>query len=317
MERELEENVEMEKTGLDFYDFGGRKHDRFGFPSGIHRVTAGHGGEAILVIGGEKTALLDCGMAYCGLRLVKNLKEALSGKQLDYVILSHSHYDHIGALPYVKTAYPNAIVLGAAHAAKILPKSGARELMKELGEKAKEQYDPGSSVEISTDFLSIDQVIGEGDEISLGNRAFTVLETKGHTDCSLSFLLKPDSILFTSESTGILERLDYVHAPILKSYEDAIKSLEKCKKCKARRIVLPHFGLLPEEFNETYWELYEKELDSERADVAQLVKKGMSEEEIVQEFTHQHWTRAKSEEQPYEAFALNSRYIVKSLLKSL
>lgn len=307
----------MKKVETDFYHCFGKEHDRFGFPDGIQQVTAGHGGEAILVEGSEKTALLDCGMAYCGPRLVENLREALAGKQLDYVVLSHSHYDHIGALPYVRKAYPKAVTLGAAHAAKILPRPGARELMKELGEKAREQYEPGSSVEIITDQLSVDQIIGEGDQISLGDRTFKVIETKGHTDCSLSFLLEPDSILFTSESTGILERLDYVHTPILKGYENAAESLKKCRSCGAKRLVLPHFGLLPEDFNETYWELYEKEVEDKREYLAGLVREGLSEEEILEKYAKKYWDAAKTEEQPYEAFMLNSKYIVKALLESL
>lgn len=307
----------MNKIESGFFDFFGQDHDRFGFPKGIHRVTAGHGGEAILIAGSEKTALLDCGMAYCGPQMVENVKEALSGKELDYVILSHSHYDHIGALPYVRKAYPEVVTFGAAHAARILPRPGARELMKELGEKAREQYEPDSSVEIITDLLAVDQVIGEGDTISLGDRKFNVMETKGHTDCSLSFVLEPDSILFASESTGILERLDYVHTPILKGYQNAITSLEKCKNCGAKRIVLPHFGLLPEDFNEKYWELYEQELADKRTYLAGLVEKGLSEEEIFQAYTEKYWVAAKSQEQPYEAFALNSKYIVKVLLESL
>ena len=58
--------------------------------------------------------------------------------------LSHSHYDHIGALPYVKKAYPEAVTLGAEHAKDVLLRPGARKLMKELGKNAREEYEPGS-----------------------------------------------------------------------------------------------------------------------------------------------------------------------------
>lgn len=301
----------------NFFDIFGKEYDRFGFPEGIQRVTAGHGGEAILICGSEKTALLDCGMAYCGAELVKNLKKALQGATLDYILLSHSHYDHIGALPYVRNAYPGAVTLGADHAQKILSRPGARKLMKELGETARETYAPGSLEEIPVEDLSVDSVIQDGNVISLGDRKFSVLETKGHTDCSLSFLLNPDGILFTSESTGILERLDYVHTPILKSYEDAAESLEKCKRCKARRIVLPHFGLIPEGFNETYWNLYERELEDKMAYLGDLVEKGLTEEAIFTEYAAKYWDAGKAQEQPYEAFMINSRHIVKVLLEYL
>ncbi len=300
-----------------FYDIFGPEHDRFGFPEGIIRVTAGHGGESILICGSEKTALLDCGMAYCGTELAANVKDALQGRPLDYILLSHSHYDHIGALPYIRKAYPAASTMGAEHARKILTRPGARKLMKELGENARDQYDPGSKREILTDDLSVDQVICQGDCISLGNRSLNVLETKGHTDCSLTFVLEPDSIMFTSESTGILEKIDYVHTPILKSYEDALQSFQMCRDYKVKRIVLPHFGLIPEYFNEKYWQLYEKELEEKRRYLAGLVKKGLSQEAIFQEYAKKYWDPIKEQEQPFEAFMINSKHIVKVLLDSL
>lgn len=311
--------MRMDKTKQtsEFYDIFGVGYDRFDFPEGVQRVTAGHGGEAILIYGTEKTALLDCGMSYCGDEMVENLRKALNGRTLDYVLLSHSHYDHIGALPYVRKAYPKAVTYGAEHAQKILQRPGARKLMKELGEVARDKYAPGSTQEIITEGLVVDVLVGEGDRISLGDSEIVVLETKGHTDCSLTFVLEPESIMFASESTGILEGINYVHTPILKGYSNAIESFEKCKAYGAKYIVLPHFGVIPPNFNKTYWELYEKELADKRRYLANLVKRGLTEPEILQNYAKKYWDPIKEQEQPYEAFMINSKHIVHVLLESL
>ena len=100
-----------------FQDFPG--FDRFDYPEGTYRVTAGMGGEAILVIGSRYTALYDTGMAYCAEGTISNIKTVLHRHQrtrLDYILVSHTHYDHIGALPYVLKEWPDAIVCGAAKA---------------------------------------------------------------------------------------------------------------------------------------------------------------------------------------------------------
>ena len=99
-----EENV---KDDIEIFNVFGDGFDRFAFPGKQYRVTAGRGGEAILIIGSEKTAIIDCGMAYCGGDVVKNIKNKLAEEgrnTLDFAFLTHSHYDHMGALPYIGRA---------------------------------------------------------------------------------------------------------------------------------------------------------------------------------------------------------------------
>ena len=71
MSQRFETNAKAE-DGLDVF---GKEFDRFAFPGCIHRVTAGNGGEALLIVGSEKTAIIDCGMAYCGSEMIKKLKK--------------------------------------------------------------------------------------------------------------------------------------------------------------------------------------------------------------------------------------------------
>ena len=138
-----------------------------------------------------------------------------------------------------------------------------------------------------------------------------------HTDCSLSFVLEPDSILFASESTGILESIDYIHTPILKGFDNAMTAFEKCKNCKVRHISLPHFGLIPEHFNDTYWELYQKEIDKKFDYLRELKSQGKTDEEIYELYADKYWQPLKAQEQPYEAFAINSKYIVRVFLDKM
>ena len=310
-------------------------HDRFGFPGPIYRVTGGHGGEAILICGSRKTALLDCGMAYCGRQTVSNLKrqmEALGREKLDYVLLSHSHYDHIGALPYILRAYPDAEVFGSSHCARILRRHSAHALMRELGEKARDLYVPGSTEEIPIDGLRVDHVLLDGDSLFLGGggcrteaEQIVAYETGGHTQCSMSFLVKPLDLLFASESTGIIESgvcslsegRGYIHTPILKTFNQALQSMKKCRDLHPSHLCLPHFGMVPDSFIEQYWEDFSVECENRVRFVRQLKEAGLSDEEMLEKYADRYWTKYKAMEQPKEAFMLNSKNILKAVLNEI
>ena len=318
---EKKESEIMKAEDKEIFDVFGDGFDRFTFPGEIiHRVTAGRGGEALLVNGSEKTALLDCGMAYCGREMTHNLKQTLAscGKdKLDYVLLSHSHYDHIGALPYIREAFPDAVVCGSRKCHDILQRPNARKLMKELGAAARDLYNTGSTEEIPVDTLAVDRIIEDGEEIPLGNEKIVVLETKGHTDCSLSFAVEPLKLLFTSESTGILVSKEFLHTPVLKNFNDAAESLEKCRRYGARYVCLPHFGMLPDYFVDKYWEMFEFFCDEKIKFVSELRDSGLSEEEILDRYVEKYWKPEMIEEQPKEAYIVNCRAIVKAILRSI
>ena len=300
-----------------FYEF--ENHDRFGFPEGIVRVTSGHGGEAILIFGSERTILVDCGMAYCGNETVKNIENALekNGREkLDAMVMSHSHYDHIGALPYIKKRWPDMVVYGAAKAKSVFERPGAKELMRELGTNARNMYSD-SKEEILTEGLVVDKAVGEGEKISLGSQYLYVLETKGHTDCSLTYVLQPDGIMFASESTGVFENKDYVHSSILKSYKESIESTIKCRDFKPKSLVCPHYGLVPDWFIEEYFELYIKCCEEKRVFLKALYEEGKNEEEIHQAFMDRYWKDEYNEEHPKAAFEINAHHMEKVILRNL
>lgn len=300
---------------IDLFRIFPPEHDRFAFPADIHRVTASHGGEAFLILGSEMNALYDCGMALAGPDLVHNIR--CFTDKLDYVILSHSHYDHMGGLPYVLEAFPKACVCASAKCARIFASENARKTMRQLGEDAKRQYAPGSTVPIITDGIRVDRQLAEGDQISLGDLTITAYETKGHTDCSMSFYIEEIGLLITSESTGILKKLDWVDTPILKDFSDAYVSLEKCRSLHPKHISIPHYAMLPADYNEKFFSLFDEECRRKMDYVRQRLAKGLSTEEIIRQYREDFWFDEIAQEMPYEAFETNSIHIVGALIRAI
>ena len=289
--------------------------DRFGFPEGIERVTAGRGGESILIARSEKTALWDCGMAYCGKELTENIEGKLKGRALDYMLLSHTHYDHVGALPFVKRRWPGVVTVGSRHAYNVLAREGAINIIKGLGETARDMYAPGKELILPDTGFSVDSVVEDGDIINMGDEEIEVLATKGHTDCSVTFVLNPSGIMFLSESTGVPEGLERVHISILKSYKDTILSVEKCRNYGAKILIAPHFGIMPESHNERYWEMFLSTVEDYKEFLFGEFEKGTSDEEILILYEKLRRSPVAKKEQPKAAFLLNAQNVIKVFKK--
>lgn len=277
-------------------------------------VTGGKGGNAFLILGEEKTALIDCGMAYCAPSLISNIKQMLNKMTLDYILISHSHYDHIGAIPYLKKEWPNSRVLGAEYAKYILSRPNALKVIRSLSMQAAEIYNADAIQEYDDEMLKVDTIICDGAVLDLGNLSIRVIETQGHTKCSLSFLINNET-LFPSESTGYMSKSGKIYPAFITSCSQAIDSIHICENINPRFIISPHFGLVNEQNTLDYWKNCMMAVSETKVFILQLWKQGYDEDQILTEYEKVFRDEQSRLEQPIHAFILNAQNMIKTVIR--
>ena len=280
----------------------------------IIEVTGGPGGSSFLLVGTEKTALIDCGMAYCAPKLIQNCQDALGTRTLDYILISHSHYDHIGAVPFLREKWPTLEVLGAEHAKRILSRPNALQTIRRLSEQAASVFGVRELPLYEDVAFRVDRAIRDGERLRLGGLDLQVVETLGHTQCSLSFLVNGD-ILFASESTGCYGSSGKVHPAFIRSYSEAVASIHICKRLRPRLIISPHYGFLSEKETPAYWDKCLQAAQEARAFILAQAEKGCGEAEIYRRYEAVFRDEDNQKEQPLEAFRLNTEAMIQAVLR--
>ena len=134
----------------------------------ITNVGAVPGGDAFLLDNGETSILFDSGFGCCGDVLVKNIEKQLNGRSLDYILLSHSHYDHAPGSAWCAERWNSVKVISSAKTKSVFTRPGARAVMRKL-DKAASQLHGISSDKDLFDNLKVDIALNDGDAISLGD----------------------------------------------------------------------------------------------------------------------------------------------------
>ena len=125
-------------------------------------------------------------------------------QKLEYLVISHSHFDHCGAVPYLKRKFPHIQILASAHANSIFNKEKAvnsiaaadKYVIDKLGLQS--EYE---QLNLKFDGIHVDRIVKESDIIDLGEGIEVhFLEVPGHTRCSIAAYVPKLRALFPSDA---------------------------------------------------------------------------------------------------------------------
>ena len=169
------------------------------------------------------------------------------------VVVTHAHPDHVMAIPVFREMFPGVSVIASESAAKTLQIEKAVSFFcKTDGALTDWLIGSGLMAEASRraprteNQIAVDRTVREGDKIEVDQGvAFRVLETPGHSHCSLSFHEPAENVLIISDATGYyMPDQDFMWPGYLTSYRDYLHSIERLAEIGAETLCLSHNAVI-------------------------------------------------------------------------
>ncbi|MEL1135102.1 MBL fold metallo-hydrolase [Desulfitobacterium sp. THU1] len=151
----------------------------------------------------KKAAIIDPGANSDGLK--KWIAD--KGVQVEYILLTHGHFDHIGAVDDLREQYQAKA--GIHHEDAVMLTSGAHNLSRMLGK--------------SFEYKPADFFLEEGQVLQVGKLSLTVIATPGHSLGGVCFLTAEGLLSGDTLFDGSVGRADFPGG----SMEELINSIEE------------------------------------------------------------------------------------------
>lgn len=196
----------------------------------------------------ERPALIDAGMTLMGERYIQEIQKMTDGRGPEYFFLTHTHYDHCGAVPILKNAFPEMQICCSETGEQVLQRPRAIQTIRELNRSAVEYFkELGEDVPDSSDFepFSVDRALADGETVRLGaDLSLKAISTPGHTRDAMCFYVPEKKMLFTGEAVGIMEADGYIFSEWLSDYNDYFYSMKKLEDLEVDILCLGHGHVL-------------------------------------------------------------------------
>ncbi len=206
-----------------------------------------------LLVDKESAALIDCG-AKSGIPSIMESLDAIgvAKEQIQWIIATHAHMDHVGAAGELLQHFPNAVLAGHESGLTHLISPDAK-LIPAVRSLFGEKFYTSQYADIIPAEESRTKVIADNDVLMVGDRKLNILYTPGHAWHHVSIYDEANSLFYAGDAYGTSFAEVYgtktpLIAPVMPpnqfNPQAMCDSLVRLKSLNARHVALTHFGII-------------------------------------------------------------------------
>jgi len=200
-----------------------------------------------LLEGEKESMLISAGISFILGDVLAQMKSfGIDEKKIKSLLILHSHFDHVGTVPYFKRTYPELDIYASRRAWDILTMPKAIETMNAFSRMvaAKEGF---QEVLAKYDTEWRDDIVGKtvshGDVLAVDGMEVRIMESPGHSSCSIAAYIPALKTLLPSDAGGIPID-DDIFPSGNSNYTQFEESLEKMKDLEVDYYCADHYGYI-------------------------------------------------------------------------
>ena len=263
---------------------------------------------------GDYGMLIEGGTGATSAIIMEQIEElGIQPERIKYLTLTHTHADHIGAVPHLKRAWPHLEVVAGQVAAKLLKNE---DMLKESVHMdrtiAEIMLSKGEITELPPELdnyaFEVDLVVKEGDRIDLGSGiAYTVYDSPGHSPCHIALHDEGEGTLVIGDATGFyVPEKDVFWPNYFYSLEAYCNSIRKLSALPAQRVALSHNCVI-EGGPEHHFQKAMAATESYHLEMLERLGNGEAPEKVAQ--AKAEWVNTLTDAMPFEL-----KYILAKLM---
>jgi glyoxylase-like metal-dependent hydrolase (beta-lactamase superfamily II) len=198
-----------------------------------------------LIEGNDASMIVSGGMSYIVQEMLQQFREfGIDEEKIEKLLILHSHFDHVGIIPFFKRRHPEMEVLASERGWEILqmPKavSTINEFSRNVAERmGREEIYSAHDLDWREDVTG--RSVHEGDRINVGGIEVSIFETPGHSSCSITAYVSEWKALFPTDGGGIPFK-EMIVPSGNSNYTQFQGSLEKLKGLEVDYYCADHYG---------------------------------------------------------------------------